>query len=76
MKNQNFVRWLSFAVGGLVLTGFGLSLLGEAIIAKYKKRSWFWPGTLSLVVFNAGVSLIGNAVRYRVRLDQEKALEK
>jgi hypothetical protein len=72
MKNQHFVRWLAFSVGGLLLTGFGLSLLGESIIAKYRKKAWFWPGTLSLVVFNAGVSLIGNAVRYRVKLDREQ----
>jgi len=72
MKNDYFKKWLSFAVGGLTLTGFGLSLLGEAIIAKYEKRSWFWLGTLSLVVVNSGISMIGKAVTYRTRLDLEE----
>jgi len=72
MNNAYFKRWLSFAVGGLSLTGLGLSLLGESIIAKYEKRPWFWLGTLSLVIVNSGISLIGKAVTYRVRLDIEK----
>jgi hypothetical protein len=72
MKNSYFTRWLAFAVGGLCLTGFGLSLLGESIIAKHKKRPWFWLGTLSLVVVNSGLSFIGKAVAYRVRLDLKK----
>jgi hypothetical protein len=72
MKNDFFKKWLSFAVGGLTLTGFGLSLLGEAIIAKYEKRPWFWLGTLSLVVVNSGISMIGKAVTYRTRLDLEE----
>lgn len=72
MKNSYFKKWLAFAVGGLSLTGFGLSLLGEAIIAKYEKRPWFWLGTLSLVVVNSGISLIGKAVTYRVRLDSKE----
>ncbi len=69
MKNTDFKKWLSFSIGGLVLTGLGLSLLGESIISKYEKRSWFWMGTLSLVVINSGLSLIGKAVTYRVRMD-------
>lgn len=69
MKNHYLKRWLIYAVSGLVTVGFGLSLFGEAVIAKHKKRSWFWPGTLSLVVINTGLSLIGKSVSYRTRLD-------
>jgi len=72
MKNSYFKRWLIFAVSGLSLTGFGLSLLGESIISKHEKRSWFWLGTLSLVVINSGISLVGKAVTYRVRIDLEE----
>ena len=67
MKKHYLIRWLSFAVSGLILTGLGLSLFGEALTAKQQKRSWFWRGTLSLVVFNTGLSFIGTSVVHRVR---------
>jgi hypothetical protein len=58
-------KWLLFAVSGLLMIGLGLSLTGEAIIAKSRQESWFWMGTLALVVFNAGISIFGQAVIYR-----------
>lgn len=72
MKKRYLIPWLSYAVGGLLATGLGLSLFGEALSAKQRKKSWFWRGTLSLVVFNAGLSLVGTSVVHRVRglLDQ------
>jgi len=69
MKNDYFRRWLVFAISGLTLTGFGLSLLGESIIAKNQNKPWFWLGTLSLIVVNSGISMVGQAVNYRIRLD-------
>ncbi len=67
MKKRYLIPWLSYSVSGLVITGFGLSLLGEAILAKQQKRSWFWLGTASLVVFNTGLSLVGTSAVHRVR---------
>ena len=67
MKKHYLVRWLLFAISGLVITGLGLSLFGEAVTAKQQKRSWFWRGTLSLVVFNTGLSLVSTSVVHRVR---------
>ena len=72
MKKYYLVRWLSFAVSGLVMTGLGLSLFGEAVTAKQRKSSWFWLGTLSLIVFNSGLSLIGTSVVHRVKGELEK----
>lgn len=49
-----------YAISGLILTGAGLSLLGEAIIYKYSEKAfveWFTMGTIALVVFNSGLSL-------------------
>ena len=67
MKKQYLIPWLTFAVGGLLATGLGLSLFGDALTAKQRKKSWFWRGTLSLVVFNSGLSMIGTSVVHRVR---------
>ena len=56
-------KWLLYAVSGLVVFGFGLSLLGEAIILKYKASSyWISLGTISLVVTNSGLCLFGQAI--------------
>ena len=56
-------KWLLFAVSGLVVFGFGLSLLGEAIILKYKASSyWISLGTIALVVTNSGLCLFGQAI--------------
>ena len=75
--NMNNLKrnWLIFSASGLVLVGFGLSLMGEALMLKYENadfQSWFWFGTLSLVVINTGLALFGKAVTLRVRLDRLK----
>ena len=67
--------WLLFAISGLVLIGFGLSLFGEALIAKYEGRPWFWVGTLSFIVINSGISMVGTSVVYRVQLVLEQKKE-
>ena len=64
------IKWLAFSISGLVLFGFGLSLLGEAIILKYENKPFFWVGTLALVVVNSGLCLFGNAIRYHVQMDR------
>lgn len=58
-------KWLALAVGGLLLIGCGLSLFGEAIIRKAATDSvvadWFWLGTLSLCLINAGICCVVGA---------------
>ena len=52
-------KWLILSIGGLLLIGFGLSLLGESIIKKYENHpNWFYWGTLALVVFNSGICIV------------------
>lgn len=68
-------KWLKFAVGGILLMGFGLSLLGEAGILKMSDSgflSWFGTGTLALAVFFAGLSLFGQAVVFKSQMDNSK----
>ena len=70
LRNQ----WLLYSAAGLALIGLGLSVMGEALIQKYEHggfHSWFWIGTLSLVIINSGIALFGKAVTLRVRLDSE-----
>lgn len=68
-------KWLLYSAIGLATFGFGLSLMGEALLRKYEATSWndwFWFGTLALVVTNTGLALFGKAVTLRVRLDKQK----
>ncbi|MDW8298864.1 MAG: hypothetical protein RML95_05965 [Anaerolineae bacterium] len=63
--------WWWMAPLGLTIIGFGLSLTGQAIIAKSKGKSfwhWFGLGTLGLTVLNSGVSIFGDAVKRRTLL--------
>ncbi len=75
MNQEKVIRkkWLVFAVGGLLLIGFGLSVFGQAVILKYDQSSflaWFGTGTLSLILVNAGISVFGQAVVFKVKLDE------
>ena len=61
-------KWLLYAVSGLVLFGFGLSLLGEAILLKYNQSDLrIAGGTLALVVTNSGLCLFGQAIIVKVK---------
>ena len=56
------IKWLIYSISGLLLIGFGLSLLGEAIIYKItKNNNWFYIGTIALIVFNSGICLVAEA---------------
>lgn len=68
-------KWLKFSVGGILLMGFGLSLLGEAGSLKMSGSgfvNWFGLGTLALAVFFAGLSLFGQAVVFKSQIDNSK----
>ena len=52
------------AVGGLLLTGAGLSMSIDAGSVKAKGGKWFWYGTIALIVFQAGLCLVADSVQY------------
>ncbi len=59
---------------GLVLVGFGACLIAEAAMDKYDGVPlWHWVsyGTLSLVVFNSGLCIFGDAILHRVRYERQ-----
>jgi hypothetical protein len=59
------LRWLIQSVSGLLLTGTGLSMCIDAGVNKLSGEPWFWYGTAGLVVFQAGLSLVIDGVRFR-----------
>lgn len=68
---QHHRKWQLLAPVGLAMIGFGLSVLGDTIERKSKGRAWFWRGTLSLSVINAGVCIFGDAVKERALYEWE-----
>ena len=65
-------KWLLYSITGLLLNGFGLSLLGEAIIFKINQDfSWFYLGTIALILFNSGICLIGKAILLKVEMSKK-----
>jgi hypothetical protein len=58
-------KWFWYAIIGLVLNGFGLSVIGEAIIAKLNGEAWFLFGTFGLILVNSGLCFFGTAVGLR-----------
>lgn len=69
--NEHYEKWNFLSPLGLLLMGFGLSLVGNAVIAKAKGRGWFFKGTLALIVFNAGAAIFGEAVKARALYEFE-----
>ena len=74
MENQknsfrNSLRWWLFSIGGLILVGAGLSVLGEAIIAKSTGEAWVLVGTFALILVNSGICLVAGAVILRLKKD-------
>lgn len=73
---DTFYRWLVESIAGLLLIGFGLSLFGQSVIYKSKGESlkkWFLWGTVSLIIFNAGICVFGDAVKNRMRYENTEA---
>jgi hypothetical protein len=52
------------AVGGLLLTGAGLSMAIDAGFVRARGKKWVGYGTLALIVFQAGLCLVVGSTRY------------
>lgn len=68
-------KWLLLAPSSLALIGAGLCVLSEAGNAKHTgapMQQWFLWGTYGLILVNGGLSLFGQAVRFRVQLDYRR----
>lgn len=65
MKQQAKIRWILQAIAGLLLTGSGLSMCIDAGVLKFQGGEWFWYGTISLVIFQAGICLLIDSLRFK-----------
>ena len=71
-SDSHYTNWLWKAPLGLAITGFGLSLLGNAILARSKGRhpaAWFSLGTIALLVCGSGLSVFADAAKDRAVSD-------
>lgn len=78
--NEHYEKWDELAPRGLIFIGLGMSITGEAISAKSRKKGflrWFILGVIGLVCLNAGISIFGEAVKERTlyELDLKEARE-
>lgn len=72
-SKHHFKYWLIKAPVGLSLIGFGACLVAESAVLKYNgasTSSWFYAGLVALIVLNAGVCFVGDAVKHRVHYER------
>lgn len=68
-------KWFRLGTLSMLIIGFGISLIGEAIILKTNEAAWFeWTalGTFALIVFNAGICVFGESVACKVHYERKK----
>ena len=68
-------KWRLLTPLGLLLVGVGLWVLIEAGWARHTGaffRQWFLWGVYGLILFYGGLLLLGQALRFRVRLDYRR----
>lgn len=74
-KNPHFFKWFIYAPIGLSLFAFGLCLVVELGYLKHQGAAfwtWFGWGTLALIITNAGIAFVGDAVKHRVLYEISK----
>lgn len=74
-----YTKWLLSAVGGLTLIGFGLSVFSEAANLKHTNAPflrWFLLGSYSLIMINGGLSFFGQAIIFKMKLENRKIIKK
>lgn len=74
-----YTKWLFSAIGGLILIGFGLSIFSEATNLKHTNSPflrWFLLGSYSLIMINGGLCVFGQAIIFKVRMENKKLIKK
>ncbi len=76
MEKKYRKLWFRHGAIGCTLIGAGLSITLDALAHRLNNAEWWiWTGegTAGLVVFMAGLTFFGDAVRYRVHMDRESS---
>lgn len=73
-------KWLLCAGFGLLLFGFGISIVSSAATIKADPANtfsrWFVMGIYGLIITNSGLVCFGQAIRFRVLMDINKRMNK
>jgi hypothetical protein len=73
-------KWQFFAAVGLLLFGFGISVVSSAAMLKADVTvtfaRWFVMGLYGLILTNLGLVSFGQAIRFRVLMDVNKRFNK
>jgi hypothetical protein len=72
-------KWMLLSPVSLALIGYGLCTFSEAGHLKHTGApfiKWFLLGTYSLILINGGLSLLGQAVIFRVQLHYRRELRR
>ena len=75
--DQHYKQWSELAPRGLLTIGAGISIIGQAIILKARRRPsviWIMLGVVGLIVFNAGLSMFGESVKHRTLYESKLGL--
>ena len=74
------IKWLLCAGAGLLLFGFGISIVSSAAILKGDPlvafSRWFVMGLYGLIITSLGLVSFGQAIRFRVLMDVNKRINK
>lgn len=68
---DHYQRWNQLAPLGLLLTGLGLSMVGDATLSKARGKGWVLKGTLGLICFNAGLAIFAESVKERTHYERD-----
>lgn len=74
-----YTKWLFSAVGGLIMIGFGLCIFSEAANLKHTGAPvlrWVLLGSYSLIMINGGLSIFGQAIIFKIKLENRKLIKK
>jgi len=70
--NDHYEKWNRYSPLAMLIIGVGMSLIGDATITKARgRRGWVLKGTLGLIVFNAGLAVLGEAIKSRALYESD-----
>ena len=75
--DQHYEQWSTLAPRGLLIIGLGITLISHSAHLKTRRKpTWQWLilGTLSLIIFNAGIAIFGEAVKHRAMYESKLGL--